>query len=225
MLITVATSNFKPVDGIGNLYTGDCSVVNRLNLGVHVLINALSSVLLGASNYAMQCVMSPTRSECDAAHARGDWLDIGVAGTRNLRRITGQRRILWALLLMTSIPIHLLYNSAVFKTLDTNEYRYALLGDHLVAGPTPDAPRLTTANRGVEISRAQYHEEPNNYERLDIEACISAYGGAFVSGYSNVILTTMDPTYDDVYAEGVTQLWGAVNFYHDDGSPRGNELW
>lgn len=225
ILLIVATSKFKPIDGIGTLYAGDCDIVNRLNVGAHVFINAFSSVLLGASNYTMQCMMSPTRSECDAAHARGDWFDIGAPGIRNLRRISGQRRILWTLLLMTSIPIHLLYNSAVFKTLDTNEYRYVLIGDQFIDSQAVNVSQSTIANQAVESSRLQYHGEPNMYENLDIEACISAYGGTFVSGYSNVILITTNSTYDDMLREGNDKLWGVVKFFHDDGPPSGNELW
>jgi hypothetical protein len=40
-------------DGRGVLYEGDCSYVRRLNTGIHVLINILSTGLLAASNYGM----------------------------------------------------------------------------------------------------------------------------------------------------------------------------
>lgn len=66
----------------------------------------------------MQCLIVPTRKECDAAHARGDWLDIGIPSFRHLSRIQWPRRIAWALLGLSSIPIHFLYNSAVFKELN-----------------------------------------------------------------------------------------------------------
>lgn len=208
MLVAIAASKIELVDGIGSLYVGDCDVVDTCNTGLHLLINALSSILLSASNYAIQCVTSPTRPECDAAHARGDWLDIGIAGTRNLKRIGFQRRVIWILLALSSVPIHLLYNSAVFKTLDANNHRYAVVSDDFLNAPALEDSQLTKSNRGMEVSRSQYHEEPQMYERLDAEACISAYGGPFVSGHSNVLLVTTDKGYD--YSVVWPPLYGIV---------------
>jgi len=83
----------------------------------------------------MQILSSPTRSECDKAHVRRDWLDIGVNGLQNLTRISWQRRILWTLLGISSVPIHLLFNSAVFKTFDANNsFRAVVTTDFLDGG-------------------------------------------------------------------------------------------
>ena len=90
------------------LFQGDCERVRRLNIGAHLAINILSTILLGASNYAMQCLSSPTRKEVDAAHARRKWLDIGVPSARNLGRISRKRVVLWVLLVISSLPLHLL---------------------------------------------------------------------------------------------------------------------
>lgn len=38
------------------LYEGDCEKVHRLSIGFHLLINTLSTVLLGASNFGMVCM-------------------------------------------------------------------------------------------------------------------------------------------------------------------------
>jgi hypothetical protein len=73
-----------------------------------LLINALSTILLSASNYTMQCLSAPTRSEVDDAHSTGKWLDIGVPSVRNLGRIARKRVILWWLLGASSLPLHLL---------------------------------------------------------------------------------------------------------------------
>lgn len=90
---------------------------------LHLIINILSTLLLGASNYSMQCLSSPTRSEIDKAHRQKLWLDIGVPSVRNLRRISASRIALWWLLAASSIPLHLLYNSAVFSSLYSREYK------------------------------------------------------------------------------------------------------
>lgn len=207
LLVIGAASASKLNGGLGTLYVGSCDTVNKWNLALHVLINALSSVLLSASNYAMQVLSSPTRAECDKAHTRRDWLDIGVNGVRNLTRISWQRRILWTLLGISSIPIHLLFNSAVFKTLDANEYsafvvsKDFLEGQHIASYEQyPDdyepygnttLEELRDKHRDwVESAHQRYHENPSLYENLDPSECISTYGGSIVSGHSNVFLVT-----------------------------------
>jgi hypothetical protein len=90
------------------IFSDDCHKVSKLNSWLHLLINLLSTILLSASNYCMQCLSAPTRSEVDLAHARGSWLDIGIPSTRNLRFISRKRAIVWALLGLSSLPLHLL---------------------------------------------------------------------------------------------------------------------
>lgn len=93
----------------GVLLDGDCKRVKRLNSGLHVFINILSTILLSGSNYCMQCLSAPTRGEVDKAHAQGKWLDIGIPSLRNVRHLSWKRIILWVLLALTSLPLHLLY--------------------------------------------------------------------------------------------------------------------
>lgn len=76
---------------------------------IHILINALSTLLLAASNYTMQVLSSPTRKDVDKAHAKNEHLDIGVLSVRNLGRIPRRRLLLFIIMGLSSIPIHLLY--------------------------------------------------------------------------------------------------------------------
>lgn len=94
----------------GIFFEGDCDRAKRLNSGLHVLINILSTVLLSGSNYCMQCLSAPTRGEIDLVHsnAGGTWLDIGVPGIRNIKHISRRRQVLWCLLGLSSLPLHLL---------------------------------------------------------------------------------------------------------------------
>ncbi|RYN73777.1 hypothetical protein AA0120_g12565 [Alternaria tenuissima] len=108
--------------GSAVLYEGSCETTKNLNIGVHLIINIFSSAILSGSNYTMQCLSSPTRSEVDNAHARGTWLDIGVPSIRNLRSIAKRRLWIWLLLGVSSIPLHLFYNSVIFTTLSGNSY-------------------------------------------------------------------------------------------------------
>jgi hypothetical protein len=64
----------------------------------------------------MQVLNSPSREEVDDTHAKGSWLDIGVSSPRNAFRVSRFKLGCWVTLLLSSIPIHLLFNSAVFET-------------------------------------------------------------------------------------------------------------
>jgi hypothetical protein len=72
------------------------------------LINGLGTLLLAASNACMQCLSAPTRQDIDGAHAKHDWLDVGVISPRNLFRVKWWRSVLWFFLALSSIPLHLL---------------------------------------------------------------------------------------------------------------------
>ena len=71
-------------DGLGILYEASCEATKKTNIGVHLLINILSSGILAASNYCMQCLSAPIRSEIEHAHRNGDWLDVGIPSLRNV---------------------------------------------------------------------------------------------------------------------------------------------
>lgn len=90
------------------LYNGDCNTAGKINTGLHLVINILSTILLSSSNFCMQCLSAPTRAEVDLAHAKKIFLDIGILSTRNLRSIAWKRVILWWILGLSSLPLHLL---------------------------------------------------------------------------------------------------------------------
>ena len=74
----------------------------------HLGINVVSSLLLGASNVAMQCLVAPSRNDVDAAHRIGLSLDIGVNGFKNWQSMSSLRRYLWIVLIASTLPLHLL---------------------------------------------------------------------------------------------------------------------
>lgn len=103
-----ATNSFPMQDGIGTLIDGSCSRTKKWSMWLHLAINALSTLLLSASNYCMQCMSSPTRQEVDKAHATRIWLDIGIPSIKNLRWIRWNRLLVWCLLGLSSVPLHLM---------------------------------------------------------------------------------------------------------------------
>lgn len=122
-ILLVAASRYGGFkNGIGTLAKGSPISMSRLSTSYHILINILSTVLLTSSNYCMQVLCSPTRDEIDAAHSKGQWLDIGVLSPHNLRFIRARRVLLWWILGLSSLPLHLLFNSAIFGVTIGREY-------------------------------------------------------------------------------------------------------
>jgi hypothetical protein len=95
-------------NGISVLARGSSPTIAAISAAYHVFINVLSTLLLGASNYSMQVLTSPTRDAVDLAHEKGKWLDIGILSFRNLRCISRLRFWLWFMLAASSVPLHLL---------------------------------------------------------------------------------------------------------------------
>jgi hypothetical protein len=109
-IVVAILASRSPMDTDGNrrtLFQGDCTHARRLNTSIHLAINLLGTVLLASSNYAMQCLSAPTRTELDKAHAKTIWLDIGIPSFRNLARIGRFRLIGWVVLAISSLPLHL----------------------------------------------------------------------------------------------------------------------
>lgn len=131
----------------------------------------------------MQCLSSPERGEIDKAHCKGIWLDIGVPSVRNLRRISATRILLWWLLALSSIPLRLLYNSAVFSTRSTRSFNVFVVSNSFLEG----APFSTNlfgygvdtgkTSPGVESFQDRLRDLQQNatsWTKLDNKACVKA---------------------------------------------------
>ena len=143
----------------------------------------------------MQILTAPTGGEIDLAHAAGRWLDIGVLSMRNLRWISRERMCIWILLGLTSLPLHLVYNSAVYDTLTANKYDlYIASESRLSNAPLADADGPSRQGAGdaanfLDMARKQ------ELERLDPVACIQAYGKSFVSERKDLALICSEWNY------------------------------
>lgn len=93
--------------GVVALYEGTCLERDNIFRWSHIAINIFSTLLLGASSFAMQCLCAPDREDIDRLHARGVWMDVGISSLRNLRWIARRRLFLWICLCLSSVPLHL----------------------------------------------------------------------------------------------------------------------
>ena len=203
ILFSVLATTIKGApDGVGTLYEGDCGKVHNIDTWLHVALNGLATALIGASNYNMQCLSAPSRSEVDKAHLDGTSLDIGVPSIRNLRHISGRRMAVWMVLCISTVPLHLLWNSAIFSTFQDNNYLlvgvstdalhdanlecpslYKSLADeyHNVGSYANVACALYDSIRDSSTASVQMH-------RIEPEECIERYNKTMQAEWSNLVV-------------------------------------
>ncbi|KAI9044647.1 uncharacterized protein KD926_011617 [Aspergillus affinis] len=175
------------------IYDGKCSVSGGWASGLHVLINILSTGLLAASNYAMQTLSAPSREDVDAAHSKGKWLDIGIFSYRNILAMDNRRKLIWLVLLLTSVPIHLMYNSVVFSSMATNLYGLVLIPDDLGRDEmisngnnyTAEGIRKTVGYSAQDLQAEIFNGTLKN---LTLEECVDAYAVEYNTHRTTVVL-------------------------------------
>lgn len=124
-------------------YDGTCDggTAAQLNVALHLLLNIISTAVFASSNFFMQVLNSPSRKEVDKIHARGSWLGIGVPSVRNAFRVGKFKTSCWLLLLVSSIPLHLLFNSMIFQTEQRDsDYQLTIASEGFVNGERFFAP-------------------------------------------------------------------------------------
>ncbi|KAK7445872.1 hypothetical protein Landi51_07799 [Colletotrichum acutatum] len=198
-----AVKSYGSRNGVGLIYEGDCSTVKRLDQWLHLLINLLGTGMLSASNYCMQLQAAPTRENVNAAHAKHKWLDIGIPSLRNLKYLSMWRRCSWALLALTSIPIHLIYNSAVFQSLSSHNYTVVVVKDSFLSNASWSLKTAENNRAGdygwedtrVNPSNLDYEEvvraiqrNASIYEERNISACFDLYDDYFNPQGNAIIL-------------------------------------
>ena len=213
VLLTLwATQTFTVENGSGVLIDGSCSKTKEALTWIHLAINVFSTLLLGASNYCMQILTAPTRVEIDRAHATGRWLDIGVPSVRNLRWISWNRVFVWTCLALSSLPLHLLYNSAVYGTLAANQYAVWAASEN--TGSWNDTSTLASFSVPVsDVSRILQDNQQNQLQPLDRRECITAYGRDFVSDRGDVVLILNDTGRPDNEIVGVATSFPGKGSY------------
>ena len=204
--------------GLQTLQQGSCKETKTLNLWLHLAINTLSTLLLGASNYTMQCLSSPTREDINAAHRTHKWLDIGVPSLRNLKHVSRGKLLLWCLIALSSVPLHLLYNSVVFSTLSAQDYSIFATNVRLVSGRPLNRSLLNDLQatgsyqyvNNVQIDAIPDQKNVSEWQKLDNKDCIKAYEQDYVSAHGDLLLVL--PTAN---ATGtiflVTEVWAGLN--------------
>ncbi|KAF2476761.1 uncharacterized protein BDR25DRAFT_375874 [Lindgomyces ingoldianus] len=189
--------------GKGVLYDSSCPQVRRANIGIHLLINILSTILLGASNYCMQCLAAPSRSEIETAHKNGGYLDIGIPSLHNIGSayLDSRKKALWWILGLSSLPLHLCYNSAVFSSTSAQTYGVFQIGPKVMGALNGNTYNISDQTVGGDAKREIFSlylsaTQKSTLEQLDNKACINAYSRIFQSTKGNVYLVPVNNTPD-----------------------------
>ena len=201
-----------PNTAIVQLFEGDCNRAASLNTWTHLAINVLSTALLSSSNYCMQCLVAPTRSDVDRAHMRRTWLEIGVPSMRNLGNISPWKTGLWWLLGVSSVPVHLLFNSAFFTSIATNDYNVIFAQANFTTGAF-----FSTVNGANSANWQPPGWDPravqNNvtsYQRLDNRQCIEAYAQDLITDRRTLVVISSNAS-----TRGDGSVLGSGNFEYE----------
>lgn len=171
-------------------------------------------MLLGGSNYTMQCLTAPTREEINKGHRSRVSLDIGILSLKNLMRASKRKVILWGFLAVSSVPLHLLYNSAVFSTLCTHSFDVYVVTDEFVSDTAiwVSEGDITEVHNSVITSMKDPSQ--TNWQNMTNKECLEAYGTKFVSGRS--LLLVISYTIDHITP--VLEIFKTEAFLSDKGS-------
>ncbi|KAH7390740.1 hypothetical protein DE146DRAFT_766784, partial [Phaeosphaeria sp. MPI-PUGE-AT-0046c] len=140
----------------------------------------------------------PTRSEVDKAHRTNNWLDIGIPSFHNvLSSSLGKRKkFYWWMLALSSLPLHLCYNSVIYMSLSAQTYAVIEFGPETKAAienNTYHPSNLTMDGWGIDNRFFNHQIYADAYragrlQELSLRECIDAYSTAFQSTRGNVFL-------------------------------------
>ncbi|PGH13119.1 hypothetical protein AJ79_03826 [Helicocarpus griseus UAMH5409] len=180
-------------DGRGVVFSGECKKSKAISIGFHLVINILGTMLLAASNYGMQCLCAPTRGDIDFAHSRGKWMDIGVQSIGNLWRIPRRKSFLWTCLAISSLPLHLVYNSTVFQTLSIYGYQRFVGNKPFSDFNGTDVVSLLGGNSlDPTFKRLMEKGKMGELEYLDNRQCVTTYSVGFQINHANLLIVSDD---------------------------------
>ncbi|KAK1148791.1 hypothetical protein N8T08_008676 [Aspergillus melleus] len=196
------------------LYIGSCTLSKNWSIGLHLLINALGTAMLAASNYCAQYLAAPTREDVDQAHSQGSWMDIGIPSLRNIRKMKWQNKVLWIVLMVTSLPNHLIYNSVILNARSSNEYT-VMVGPRDYDGSKPlnvsdEVASCFPKKLGQSYNQFNAEMETGNYEVLTREQCMKKLAVNFPSGQGTVMVLSNNLTSDEQYPLASAGLGNAI---------------
>ena len=139
---------------------------------------------------------------------------------KNLFHVDRKKSALWILLGLSSIPLHLLWNSTVVNTLSSNNYIYNAATEEFLRG-APWNTTTTLTRYPAEGKSILENFRNHSLVFVNVTDCIKAYGLNFNSEYGNLILIydtgvgnssllLQGINYGNYIGEGITQSGGGA---------------
>jgi hypothetical protein len=176
----------------------NCAETRKFGFWIHLLINALATLLILGSNVGMQTAELLRKARIP--DFRG-------------------RRKLWSFLASTSLGVYLFYNSAVPETQTTSPFYLAVVGEESLSfGPLTPPPSIGDAYSDICFLPAYQDMRANGsrWNRLSNLQYIQAYAASIITDRRNLIIVTSndtDPTsiYEEIfidwYEPGISWGW------------------
>ncbi|KAI6374636.1 hypothetical protein MCOR25_003101 [Pyricularia grisea] len=175
-----------------NIFNGSCGEASSVSYGLHALVNVLGLVGIAGANYVFQVLTSPTRAEVDAAHAKKQWLDIGIPSVRNLGRIAPMRSVMALVLVLVAVTSQVIYNSLIFTSQAGVGYNLVYVTESFLTGaPFSNATSNNTGRLGrLDILSLQDLANRNQLVNMTTSECISRFSGNFETEFSDALFVT-----------------------------------
>jgi hypothetical protein len=178
----------------GLLYQGSCAKVKSMALWLLLPLNIAGTVLIGTSNYLMQVMAAPNRSEINEAHRFAQAVAIGGTSFRDLIQWSGggkPRKAIWWLLGLSSLPIHLLLNSAIYGSVQASNTGVLVVSDDFETDPTWNYCNSTLAEGYLSpyfACRLMQNFRAGQMQELTRDECITQYANSFQTNASSVLV-------------------------------------
>lgn len=208
LVLIWAVAALPKVNGFAIVYTGSDEVVRRIDVAVKLIINIVSTAILLSSSRCTQYLCAPTRKDIDKAHCQGTWLDVGVRSWRNFAATRGWRMWTIIVLLVSSIPIHIIYNSTVVATVAAQDFVAITVDSSFTTGHSWNTSTLlplwnTSILSPVYNRTAQEELElvAQELQRVVVEKGLTKYGATecsylyateFQSRFGNLLIVSPD---------------------------------
>ncbi|KAJ5382562.1 hypothetical protein N7517_000473 [Penicillium concentricum] len=178
------------------IYEGTCHQANQIATGLHILVNIIVLTLTATSSYCNQVLAAPSRARIDTAHAQRVWVSIGSSSFTNVWYAPLWRKMLWVLIIGTSLPVQMIYNSFIYVSINANDFGIVAapiaFGNNHTDMSGFDVPSNFHDVVGTSASSLYDDLISGKLEKLSNDTCMKAYSGAYQTARSTVVLLTPD---------------------------------
>ena len=147
----------------------------------------------------MQRLSAPTRREVDEAHQKYKWVDIGGPSLRNLGFINRWRTLGWFIFAASSLPLHLLYNSAMFAQTNATFYNVLVVNPDFISGAPFNTSRIGPEGSLCHPELQWLQDNISGLVNLSVTECIEAYSKQVQTERGDVLAVTVAdlPTFNN----------------------------